>query len=317
MNDIWQTKRFLPNLFILGAAKCGTTSLHAYLDAMPDVCMSSPKEPFFFEAEFEKGLEFYRQKYFAHWKGEPIIGEARHRNLILPYIPERIHSINPDAKLVVIARDPVKRSYSHWYHNYIRNSESLNFNKAIQADYERIQKGLICDTQEEIKAHIQNLPRKKPGMVIGLGLYRTYLDSGYYYAQIQRYLQLFPQINIKLIIFEDFIDQPQKVVEALVEFLNLDPNINKFENEIWINKALVKKSKKKKGMLHKPLKKLKKKIFFNRSITNTSRNLPQKKIADYDLPPMDEEIKAWLKDHYREKNRQIEKLFNIRIEQWK
>jgi hypothetical protein len=282
---------------------------------MPDVCMSSPKEPFFFEAEFEKGIDFYQQKYFAHWKSEPIIGEARHRNLILPYIPERIQILNPDAKLIVIARDPVKRAYSHWYHNYIRNSESLNFKEAIQADYERIHKGLICDTQEEIKAHIQNLPRKKPGMVIGLGLYRTYLDSGYYFAQIQKYLELFSKKNLKLIIFEDFVYQPKKTVEDLITFLDLDPNINKFENEIWRNKALVKK--KKKSIFHKHLKKLRKKIFFVYFFDRKTRNLPKRKLSNYDLPPMDKEIRSWLKDHYREKNRQLEKLFNIQIEQWK
>ncbi len=79
-----------PSFFVLGAAKCGTTSLHDYLAQHSDICMSSPKEPFYFEAEQLRGAGWYRSRYFAHWRGEPIVGESRHRNLYLPWVPERI-----------------------------------------------------------------------------------------------------------------------------------------------------------------------------------------------------------------------------------
>ena len=55
-----------PDILILGAAKCGTSSLHAWLAEHPDICMSEPKEPKFFEAEFEQGFDFYRRRYFPH-----------------------------------------------------------------------------------------------------------------------------------------------------------------------------------------------------------------------------------------------------------
>lgn len=104
----------LPSFFILGAAKCGTTSLHAYLGQHPDVCVSDPKEPFFFEAEFDRGATYYFNRYFSHWAGERIVGEARHRNLYMPYIPERILRFNPRARLIICVRNPTERAISHW-----------------------------------------------------------------------------------------------------------------------------------------------------------------------------------------------------------
>src|SRR5688500_18401087 len=132
--------------------------------------MSNPKEPFFFEAEYELGLEFYRSTYFSHWNGEKIIGESRHRNLIQPYVPERIHHVNPEAKLVVIVRDPVERCYSHWFHLRSTSDEPLSFEDSIREDLARIQRGLACSTEEEITNHAQRLRKRHPQGEAGLGL---------------------------------------------------------------------------------------------------------------------------------------------------
>src|SRR5436190_2899902 len=52
----------LPSIFLLGAAKCGTTTLSTLLENLPDVCFSVSKEPWFFEVEYERGLDYYRQR---------------------------------------------------------------------------------------------------------------------------------------------------------------------------------------------------------------------------------------------------------------
>jgi hypothetical protein len=91
----------LPSFFILGAAKCGTTSLHGYFGQHPEICVSEPKEPLYFESEYERGVSYYFNRYFGHWSGEPIVGDARHRNLYLPYVPDRIFRYNPSARLIV------------------------------------------------------------------------------------------------------------------------------------------------------------------------------------------------------------------------
>src|SRR5690606_22324756 len=121
-------------------------------------------------------------------------------------------SVNPQAKLIVTVRNPVERAYSHWYHNYARCSESLLFRQAIQDDYKRIRSGLDCSTDEEIRQHIEKLPRPAPGRVIGLGLYRTYVDSGYYYEQIKRYLSIFPAENLKVVLLDGLSTRPAVVL---------------------------------------------------------------------------------------------------------
>src|SRR5437016_1099947 len=90
----------LPSIFLLGAAKCGTTTLSTLLEGLPDVCFSVSKEPWFFEVEYEQGLDYYRRRYFRHWCGESLLAEGRHRNLYLPWVPQRIHTTNPHAKLI-------------------------------------------------------------------------------------------------------------------------------------------------------------------------------------------------------------------------
>ena len=99
---------FFPKyFFVLGAAKCGTTSLYYYLNQHPDILMSTPKETLFFEKEYHKGVEYFLNKHFPNYKGEAFLGEGRHRNLYLPYVPERIAASYSDAKLIVILRKGV------------------------------------------------------------------------------------------------------------------------------------------------------------------------------------------------------------------
>ncbi len=121
-----------PNFFILGAARYGTTSLYRYMQRHPDVFMSSPKEPKFFEAEWDRGADYYWRRYFSGWGGEPVVGEARPANLFLPYVPERVHRLAPDAKLVVILRDPVQRAYSQWRLARLDGLDPAGFAEAIE-----------------------------------------------------------------------------------------------------------------------------------------------------------------------------------------
>ncbi|MBV9396667.1 MAG: sulfotransferase [Bryobacterales bacterium] len=211
------TYRF-PSFFILGAAKCGTTSLHGYLAAHPLICMSNPKEPFYFEAECSYGEKFYFNRYFWQWNDEQVVGEARHRNLYLPFVPPRIHAYNPDAKLIVLLRNPIERCVSHWWHWYSRGLDPLPFWKAVQDDFERIQSGSDLSTPEAAAMYARTLDAQ------GQGCFRTYLDSGYYYEQILRYTELFPVERLKIIFCDDFFRDPAATVREVLEFLNIDPD---------------------------------------------------------------------------------------------
>ncbi len=207
-------KKFLPNLFVLGAARCGTTFLYHYLRSSADVCMSDPKEPFFFEYEYDKGLDFYRKTYFPHWRGEKVIGEAQHRNLYLPFVPESIFKTNPSAKLIVIARNPVERAYSHWWCFYSSRRIELRFGEAIEKNYQRIRRGIKCRTREEYKKHFN------PNFPYYMNV-DTYIDSGYYYEQIQRYRRYFSDKQIKVLLFDDLVKNSEKFFRELDAFLDI------------------------------------------------------------------------------------------------
>ncbi|MGB0524009.1 MAG: sulfotransferase domain-containing protein [Flammeovirgaceae bacterium] len=216
-------KTFSPNIFIIGVAKCGTTTLHNHLDSFSEVCMSNPKEPFFFECEYEKGLDYYQKTYFSHWNQEQLIGESRHRNMYLPYIPQRILETNPQAKLIAILREPASRAYSHWWHLYSRGLEKLSFKKAIEEDLKRIEAGKRFHNQEEVDAYC--------ACPDNVQFYRTYVDSGYYYEQLMRYYQIFENEQIKVLFLEDLKHNPAAVLNELRLFIGL-PALQREEIEL-------------------------------------------------------------------------------------
>lgn len=211
------SQRQYNHFFILGAAKSGTTSLHDYLNQHPKICMSDPKEPFYFELtrEFKKGLSFYREKYFNHCSAERWLGDARHRNLYLPWVPKRIKKSFESPKFIIILREPVERAFSHYWHWKRQGKESLSFTEAIYQDYKRIKQGKQHKTEEEKEAYQAKLGAD------GKGIYRTYLDSGYYYEQIKRYQDLFPPGDILIFLSEEFFSKPREVCNRIFKFLGL------------------------------------------------------------------------------------------------
>jgi hypothetical protein len=220
----------LPSFFVVGAAKSGTTSLHVYLDQHPDIFMSKPKEPFFFEAEYGRGPEYYYRRYFGGWRGEREVGESRHRNLYMPYIPARIQAFNPQARIIAILRNPAARAISHWWHWYARGKESLPLFEALQADLERIQAGQHVRTVEEIERYRQCVGDE------GQGYYRTYLDTGYYLEQLQRYEARFGIDRIHVILMDDF-REPEKTLAGVFRFLDVDPGVASGLNYELLNEA--------------------------------------------------------------------------------
>lgn len=284
-----------PDFFILGAAKCGTTSLHAWLDFHPDILMSDPKEPFFFEAEYERGREYYRETYFKHWQGQPLAGDARHRNLYFPYIPERIWEFNPAARFIILLREPVARAHSHWWHWHRRGMEPLDFRSAVEADLERIESGIGVHTAEEMAEYARQIDPA------GKGPYRTYVDSGYYAEQIERYLAIFPKEQFKMVFFENLIRAPMEHVEDILRFLGVDtkPAEQLDYSPENINKGISWRSA-------RPL--------FIRQLSRTFLNAPLQTLTPSGFrralarPAIDQDTRQWLSAHFQPHNLRLARL---------
>jgi len=226
----------VPDFLILGAAKCGTTSLHGWLSQHPQVLMSSPKEPVYFELEYDQGPEFYRSTYFAEWDGRRRLGDARTANLFFPWVPARVKESNPDAKLIILLRNPIDRCLAHWWTEFRREKEPLHIEEAVAANLERLRTGVQYETAEAFwrAAPVYQLPRytgerhradyhrpyKKtadPG-----DIYRTYVDAGYYAEQIERYRGLFPSKQMRIFLAEDLRSRPTEVLYEVCELIGVD-----------------------------------------------------------------------------------------------
>jgi hypothetical protein len=106
------------NLFGIGSAKCGTTTLFDILDRHPDICGSSPKEADFFASlnNFEKGYRWYHETCFFHYSGQKFLLDItpNYSGTNFQTAAKRLHSYNPEAKLIYLLRDPFERLCSEW-----------------------------------------------------------------------------------------------------------------------------------------------------------------------------------------------------------
>src|SRR4051812_18863671 len=122
----------LPNLLIVGAAKAGTTSLHAYLDLHPSVFMSRRKElKLFNRPTWREDLDGYRAQFPV---AAPIRGESSPAYSMAPWIgsvPERIHETIPEAKIVYMVREPVERTIAQYVEFYAMRLEHRPIEEAL------------------------------------------------------------------------------------------------------------------------------------------------------------------------------------------
>jgi hypothetical protein len=211
----------LPNLFVIGAPKCGTTSLHGYLDRHPRISMSAVKEPKYFltggtrphpvgpgDARAVRSYVVERDAYEALFRypevpgagaaaGRSYAGESTPFYLWHPDALARIHELVPHAKLIAVLREPVVRAYSNWSDLRDQDREKLDFASALAAEEERRQKGW------------------EP-----FWLYRS---LGLYGAQLRRAYSVFGREQIKILFAEDLARDPQRAVDEVLVFLELEP----------------------------------------------------------------------------------------------
>jgi hypothetical protein len=200
-------QRSLPGAVILGAQKCGTTSLHGYLVQHPGVIAPLRKEVHYFDLNYGRGEAWYR----AHFGrvGEPGLNlDSSPYYLFHPAVPRRMQALLPEAKLVVLLRDPVRRAYSHYWHERARGRESLEFEEAIRAEPQRI---AAADA------------RLADGSLDRSGDHQrySYLARGRYAEQLERWFALYPRARFHVVRFEDLVKDPLGRLNDVLAFLGL------------------------------------------------------------------------------------------------
>jgi hypothetical protein len=177
---------------VIGAQKCGTTSLHFYLDQHPEIQMARGKELNFFvgDGSWANGVDWYA----AHFDSEaPVRGESSPAYTNYPIfdgVPARIHSFVPHAKLVYMVRDPVERTISQYVHDYSTGREDRS----------------IEDVFED-----------------GLATH-PYVTRSKYFLQLEQYLAFFDPAAILVVTQEELLLERSAAMRRIFGFLEVDPS---------------------------------------------------------------------------------------------
>ncbi len=179
----------LPEFIIIGTMKGGTTSLHYYLSQHPEIFMSKQKELNFFieERNWRRGLKWYE----SHFNGAGRMrGEASPNYTDYPRfegVPERMHWVVPQAKLIYVLRDPIERMISHYVHVLSDGLETRNPQEALS----------------------------DPGK-------NAFVARSQYYMQLTQFLEFYPKSNILIITHEDLLLNRRETLERIFRFLEVD-----------------------------------------------------------------------------------------------
>jgi hypothetical protein len=288
----------IPNLFIIGVPKAGTTSIARYLQEHPDILVSKPKETCFHILEYDRGLKYYLQKYFNEYSGQQVVCDASIMNMYFSELTaSKIHRDFPECKLLVILRDPVERAYSDYRSAANDGLETLSFEKAFEAENSRLK-------NDQWPLHV-----------------RMYFERGMYFKQIQKYLDYFDLKKIKFVIYEEFFNDPFQGILDLLKFLEVTEDF-----KIDVKKAYNKNEWQVRNIyLQRFLRPDHKIGTIVKKILPDSLRLRGKdkllKLKQYNLKKtewsrIDDKFKKHLSEYYAESNHNIEKYLGIQVSKW-
>lgn len=199
--------RMTPTFLIIGAMKAGTTSLHEYLGQHPDIGMPALKEIHYFSLHGYRPLSWYRAHFppagrYLH------VGEATPYYLFHPRCPEAVRAALPNVKLIVVLRDPVERTYSHYNHARVLGLEHLDLVSALENEPSR----LAGESERlRIDPHAYSFNHH----------HRAYLTRSRYAQQLERWYRYFPRDRLMVIPSEDLFEHPAATLRRLQGWLGV------------------------------------------------------------------------------------------------
>lgn len=286
---------FPPEAYLIGAAKCGTTTLTDLLEQHPGLCLSTPRDADFFTRNYSRGFDWYRGLF-------PGDEESVYLDVSLSYgqaplsrqgadagayadprigVPERIHAARPDAKFIYIVREPVSRAFSMYLHNRRHGYREGSFREALEAN-------------------------------------PSYIDGSNYAGQIRCYLEYFPIASFHVILFERMARDPVETARECLEFLGVQPpdyplSYSKPSNE---------------GFQYNRVGRLMQQALRNGerldAVINTCKRMVPERLRPFaarlitsDQPSLDPADREWLQERFAEPNRDLERLTGLTLDDWR
>ena len=216
-----------PNLFIVGAPKCGTTALYHYLRQHPDIYLA-PKEIHYFGSDLtfrvnKRSLTV--DQYLECFRGasnERILGDASVWYLYSKQAAKEIKHFSPDARIIIMLRNPSDMLYSNYSQNRWNGDEDIkSFQMALDAESDRKQgKRLPISTA--------------PGPIETL----YYTDTARFTEQVQRYLLEFGEDHVHIILYDEFAKDTEAVYRSVLKFLGVDKSFRVKISVVNSNKVI-------------------------------------------------------------------------------
>jgi hypothetical protein len=206
-----QGKGTLPDFAVIGTMKGGTTFFYRLLTQHPAVRSASRKEVQFFDLNFDKGVDWYRSHFRSPAPDEErasITGEATPYYLYHPSAAARMARVVPDARLIILLRNPVDRAYSHYNHAVRAGQENLTFEDAIEVEELRL-RGETGKMAEDNRYNSFN------------HRWFSYLSRGLYADQVSTWLDAFGKDQMLIMKSEDFFADRSAALGRATDFLGL------------------------------------------------------------------------------------------------
>lgn len=208
-------QRCLPDFLIVGCQKGGTSSLHSYLTQHERLLPADIKEVHYFDGgldagwdKFADGEPLYRSYFPLRQdvaRASALTFEASPCYMFNPLAPGRMAELVPDAKLIVLLRDPVERAISHYFHEVRRGREDLPIMDALHAEQERLTAAIATNNYKDLR-----------------WINQSYVKRGRYAEQLQCLFASFDRSRVLVIDSADFFSDPGRVLSQVLDFVGVD-----------------------------------------------------------------------------------------------
>ena len=270
----------MPDFVIVGAPRSGTTSLARYLGAHPAIFMAAAKELRFFNKNFSKGIEWYASHFSAAEDGQ-MCAEATPTYMSDKLALERMATMIPEARVILILREPAMRAWSDYWMQRERRSEKRPFDEVFQTELR-----LLTEQGADVEG-------------------AKYLGRSLYAHHVGQILCWYPREQLHVMVMERMTREPEREYRSVCRFLGIDDSFQPSILGMTINPYV--------QFLSLTVRRWSKQVP-NQTIRRVVARMNTRRDVDY--PDMDDSLKATLSDFFIPHNRALEKLLGSPIPEW-